>query len=91
MDCMDGRCFGAQSDEEETGAGRSEPGALQGPAETELQFLARRAMEESRLAKQAPSPQAAAAHSYLAGAYSAQISKELARQAELEDLLLQMH
>lgn len=60
-------------------------------AETELEFLTRRAMEESRLSKQAPTAKAAAAHAYLAAAYSAQVSKELARQAELEALLLQIH
>ena len=41
--------------------------------------------------KQAPTAKAAAAHAYLAAAYSAQVSKELARQAELEALLLQIH
>lgn len=60
------------------------------PAETELQFYARRAQEESRLAKQASSAKAAAAHSYLAAAYSAAIAKELAKQQELEDLLLRI-
>ena len=58
--------------------------------ETELQFFARRAFEESRLAKQARTAKAAAAHSYLAAAYSTQIAKELANTAELEDLLFKI-
>ena len=58
--------------------------------ETELEFLVRRGIEESRLAKNAATSKAAAAHSYLAAAYSAAISEELARQAELEALLLQI-
>jgi hypothetical protein len=48
-------------------------------------------MEESLLAKHAATPQAAAAHSYLAAAYSAQVAKELARQGELEELLLELN
>jgi hypothetical protein len=56
--------------------------------ETDLQFYARRAWEESRLAKQASTAQAAAAHSYLAAAYSAQVAKELAKTAEMDELLL---
>lgn len=58
--------------------------------ETELDFLTRRAMEESRLAKRAVSPHAAAAHSYLAAAYSAAIAREIERQKELESLLLEI-
>ena len=61
------------------------------PAETELQFYARRAQEESRLAKQASSPKAAAAHAYLAAAYSAAIAQELGKQQEFEDLLLRIN
>jgi hypothetical protein len=59
-------------------------------AETQLQFYARRAWEESRLAMKAASPKAAAAHSYLASAYSAEVAKELAKTAELGELLLQL-
>ncbi len=59
-------------------------------AESELQFYARRAQEESRLAKQASSARAAAAHSYLAAAYSAAIARELGKQRELEELLLRL-
>jgi len=58
--------------------------------ETDLQFFARRAWEESRLARQAVCPRAAASHSYLASAYSAEVAKELAKTAELEELLLRM-
>ncbi len=57
-------------------------------AESELEFYARRAIEEGNAARRATCPQAAAAHMYLAAAYSAQIAKELAKTAELEDLLL---
>ncbi len=86
MDCHDGRRFAAIGDDGAEPAG-SAPAAVRTAAETELQFFARRAFEESLLAKQASNPEAAAAHSYLASAYSAQIAKELAKTAELEDLL----
>ena len=55
--------------------------------ETELQFFSRRAMEESRLAKQASCPAAAARHAYLAAAYAGEIAKELAKAAEFDKLL----
>lgn len=88
MDRVDGGCFSSADD------ARLEPVDLAPAAriapETELQFFARRAFEESRLAKQASTAQAAATHSYLAAAYSAQIAKELAKTAEFEDLLLQI-
>ena len=58
--------------------------------ETELQFYTRRAMEESRLAKQAPTAAAAAAHSYLAAAYSARIAEERAKELEFEAIALQI-
>jgi hypothetical protein len=57
-------------------------------AETELDFYTRRALEESRLAKRASTAEAAAAHLYLAAAYSAEIAKELEKSAELEQLAL---
>jgi hypothetical protein len=60
------------------------------PPETELQFFTRRALEENRLARTAATPQAAAAHAYLAAAYSAQIARELAKEAELEALLVEL-
>ncbi len=88
MDCANGGAF-AGCDDEAWDVEVSAPVGQRAP-ETELEFLTRRAMEESRLAKSAGTPQAAAAHSYLASAYSAAISKELARQAELEGLLLQI-
>ena len=90
MDSTDRGCFEAIGDDAPEPAGLT-PGPGRSAAETELQFFARRAFEESRLAKQASCPQAAAAHSYLAAAYSAQIAKELAKTAELEDLLLQIN
>ena len=89
MDRIDGGCFAAIGDEALEPA-KTAPAAAMTAAETELQFFARRAFEESLLAKQASSPQAAAAHSYLAAAYSAQIAKELAKTAELEELLLRI-
>lgn len=89
MDRVDDGWLAAIGDEASEPAG-SAPAAVRTAAETELQFFARRAFEESLLAKQASSPQAAAAHSYLAAAYSAQIAKELAKTAELEELLLQI-
>ena len=89
MDRIDGGCFAAIGDDASEPAGPA-PAAVRTAAETELQFFARRAFEESRLAQQASCPKAAAAHSYLAAAYSGQIAKELAKTAELEDLLLQI-
>jgi hypothetical protein len=90
LDRIDGGCFAAIRDDAEEPAGSAPTGGVRTAAETELQFFARRAFEESLLAKQASCAQAAAAHSYLAAAYSAQIAKELAKTAELEDLLLQI-
>ena len=87
MDHIDGGCFAAIDDDALEPAG---PAAARTAAETELQFFARRAFEESLLAKQASCPQAAAAHSYLAAAYSAEIARELAKTAELEELLLRI-
>ena len=66
------------------------PADLKLRSETELDFLTRRAMEESRLSKRALSPHAAAAHSYLAAAYSAAVARELEKQQELEALLLEI-
>lgn len=89
---MDGFHSSFSADEAETAAPEGAAGLPPPriPAETELQFYARRAQEESRLAKQASSAKAAAAHSYLAAAYSAAIAQELAKQQEFEDLLLQI-
>lgn len=66
-------------------------GAL-GPAtrETHLEFLSRRALEESRLAGEASTARAAAAHRYLAAAYAAAIANEVAVARELEQLLLDL-
>ena len=55
--------------------------------ETNLEFLSRRALEESRLAREARSAKAAAAHRYLAAAYSAEIARELATAASFQALL----
>jgi hypothetical protein len=54
--------------------------------ESELQFFSRRALEESRAATRAICPQAAAAHRYLAAAYSARVRQEIATAAELDAL-----
>jgi hypothetical protein len=54
--------------------------------ESELQFFSRRAMEESRAARRAICPQAAAAHRYLSAAYSARVREEMATAAELDAL-----
>ena len=90
MDCVTGAAFDTAEDEGSEAGAELTPVAEAGNIETELEFLTRRAMEESRLAKRASTPRAAAAHSYLAAAYSAAIAKELARQAELESLLLKI-
>lgn len=89
MDCSNGSAFAAAMEE---APDWEHPASAPAPplVETELQFLMRRGLEESRLAKGAKTPRAAAAHTYLAAAYSAAISNELARQAELEMLLLQI-
>ena len=54
--------------------------------ESELEFYSRRAMEEARLAGRALTPQAAAAHRYLAAAYAALVAKETQVESELEEL-----
>jgi hypothetical protein len=56
--------------------------------ESDLEFYARRAMEEAHAGRRAACPEAASAHMYLAAAYSAQVAKEMARAAELEGLAL---
>jgi hypothetical protein len=58
--------------------------------ETELEFYSRRAMEEARLARRALTPQAAAAHRYLAAAYAALVAKETQVESELEELANQI-
>lgn len=57
-------------------------------AESELEFYARRAIEEGNAARRASCPQAAAAHMYLAAAYAAEVTREMERTAELERLAL---
>ena len=90
MDMLSGSLF-SEFCEQAAAADMPDAGNVPGfVAETELQFYARRAQEESRLAKQAETSKAAAAHSYLAAAYSAAIAKELAKQREFEDLLLKL-
>lgn len=59
-----------------------------GAQESQFEFLSRRALEESRLAAEASTAEAAAAHRYLAAAYSAELAKEVATAAALEELLL---
>ncbi len=86
MVCAQGGSFAAEDDEPKC----APPPLPKSRAESELEFLSRRAMEESRLAKRALSPHAAAAHSYLAAAYSAAVAREIERQKELESLLLQI-
>lgn len=71
---------------------QDEAGALlpAATAETELQFYSRRAMEESRAAKRAASPQAAAAHRYLAASYSNLVKREIEVAAHLDGLARQI-
>jgi hypothetical protein len=59
---------------------------LEAPRETELEFYSRRAMEEARSAKFAATPQAAAAHRYLAAAYAALIARETQTASQLDEL-----
>jgi hypothetical protein len=47
-------------------------------------------MEEARLARRALTPQAAAAHRYLAAAYAALVAKETQVESELEELANQI-
>lgn len=63
---------------------------VSGFGETNLDYLTRRAIEESRLAGSAASPAAAAAHRYLAAAYSAEMAKEIAAAATLKALLTKL-
>jgi hypothetical protein len=56
-------------------------------AESEFEFLSRRALEEARLAQLAETPAAANAHRYLAAAYSEQLARHIKVHSELEDLL----
>lgn len=86
MDCAHGGSFFS----DDSGVEDAQPPVAESRPETELEFLTRRAMEESRLAKRASSPHAAAAHSYLAAAYSAAVAREVERQNELESLLLRL-
>jgi hypothetical protein len=65
-------------------------GYLGARRETELEFYSRRAMEEARLARRALTPQAAAAHRYLAAAYAALVAKETQVESELEELANQI-
>jgi hypothetical protein len=65
-------------------------GYLGAPRESELEFYSRRAMDEARLAGRASSPQAAAAHRYLAAAYAALVAKETQAETELKELVGQI-
>ena len=89
MDAMDHFAFcapdAAAADDRE---GWAEALIARAVPESELQFYTRRAMEESRLAKLAPTAAAAAAHAYLAAAYSARIALERQRELEFEELAL---
>ena len=73
------------------GTAPAEPEEEPGPApfvgESEFEFFSRRALEEARLAQQAPTPAAANAHRYLAAAYSEQLARHIKVHSELEDLL----
>lgn len=75
-------------DEEERNEAPALPLVGRSLRETEVAFLSRRAMEESRLAQRAVTPEAAAAHRYLADAYATELARELAVAAELEKLAL---
>ena len=85
MDAQDHR-FESDGDAAEA-ATRPAPAAGWVIPETNLEFLSRRALEEGRLAQAARDPKAAAAHRYLAAAYSAEIAKEAATTAAFEELL----
>ncbi len=78
-------------DLEEEFAADGEAEELPGPpafvTESEFEFLSRRALEEARLARQAPSPAAANAHRYLAAAYSEQLARHIAIHSQLEEML----
>ena len=82
---MERHCFPAPADAE-----HCRPPVDIAPRETQLQFLTRRAFEETSLAGAAATAKAAAAHRYLAAAYSAAIGRELAAAAELEELARQI-
>jgi hypothetical protein len=56
-------------------------------AESEFEFLSRRALEEARLAQFAVTPAAANAHRYLAAAYSEQLARHIEVHSELEHML----
>lgn len=56
-------------------------------AESEFEFLSRRALEEARLAQFAATSAAANAHRYLAAAYSEQLARHISVHSELEGLL----
>lgn len=71
-------------------AARGDPRPPFHPAETELQFFSRRAMEESRAAARAACPQAAAAHRYLAAAYAGLVRSEIDVAAQLDAFVRQL-
>jgi hypothetical protein len=80
---MDARCVGFELDRD---IEEALPAFAGRPAESDLQFYSRRAMEESRLAQRASCARAAAAHRYLAASYSSLVKREMEMAAELDEL-----
>jgi hypothetical protein len=62
------------------------PALVGPPAESDLQFYSRRAMEESRFAQRASCAKAAAAHRYLAASYASLVKREMETAADLDGL-----
>ena len=56
--------------------------------ESSFDFYTRRALEERKMAGSAKCPEAAAAHLYLAAAYSSLLAKSLSDAPDLEELAL---
>ena len=56
--------------------------------ESSFDFYTRRALEERQMAKKARSSEAAAAHLYLAAAYSSLLARSMAEAPDLEELAL---
>ena len=58
------------------------------PPESSFDFYTRRALEERKMAGSAKCPEAAAAHLYLAAAYSSLLAKSMSEAPDLEQLAL---
>lgn len=80
---MDARCAGLELDRD---ADVLPPAFAGTPAESDLQFYSRRAMEESHSAQRASCAKAAAAHRYLAASYASLVKREMETAADLDSL-----